>query len=278
MASSHAGHPALKRLNRSVGIHGMTSSVSALPSEARNFGQDAQKGHKGMARSRSDEERIRLYKITNCLSIKLIEIPRRAKFPTCSYCGEGNFWNVAWPTGLLLAQHFAASSERLRWQGKRVLVIGCGTGLEAVVLAQLGAVVSVLDHIPSALELVSRNCALNQIDALELICCCWRDVQKVQQLSTYDIILGSDILYDTSVVERIVLLLTIALKENGMIILGDPVRSVGSSLNAFIRTSTEAGFRMSSRWIHSRQNSMVEQVKLCTMRRSHITRNWYSKE
>jgi predicted nicotinamide N-methyase len=202
-----------------------------------------------MTRIRNDTEVVRTYTITGQLSVRLTEIPRRVQFPTCACCGDGNYWHVTWPTGVVLARYLAAPARQRTMVGKQVLVIGCGLGLEAIVLAKLGASVSILDHIPAALELVAHNCVRNQLDPVTLHPCCWRDARALRRLPTYEVVIGSDVLYDTVAARGVTRLLTTVLKPRGKAIVADPLRSFRTSAETFVRLMTTAEFRLTSQWI-----------------------------
>ncbi len=81
-----------------------------------------------MARIPRKREVVRTYAITDQLSVRLTEITRRAQFPTCPSCGEGDYWHVTWPTSVLLSRHVTAPSCARTWWGRQVLVIGGGAG------------------------------------------------------------------------------------------------------------------------------------------------------
>jgi predicted nicotinamide N-methyase len=204
-----------------------------------------------MKRSSVNTEVIRTYTITEQLSVRLTEIPRRRQFPTCACCGDGNYWHVTWPTGVLLAQYLAAPARQRTVTGKQVLVIGCGAGLEAVILAKLGAVVSVLDHIPAALELVQQNCLRNQLAPLTTHMCCWRDVHALRRLPQYEMVIGSDILYDVTAARGVHRLLRHVLPTPGTALIADPLRADARGVDTFLALMTGAGFARTARWMHA---------------------------
>src|SRR5262245_3847453 len=215
-----------------------------------------------MTRIHTNTEVVRTYQITNQLSINLTEIPRRVQFPTCAVCGDGNYWHVTWPTGVALARYLATPARQRTVAGKQVLVIGCGTGLEAIVLAKLGAVVSVLDHVPAALALVAQNCQRNQLEPVMFHTCCWRNARALRRLPAYEIIIGSDVLYDTVAARGVTRLLTTVLKPGGKALIADPVRSFRTGAEPFVRLVTTAGFRLTSRWIGRSASTRDGRTKL----------------
>ena len=137
------------------------------------------------------------YAITENLSVDLVEICNwRPDFPACEYCGDNEYWNIVWATGFAISQYLASSVAVERLQGKRVLVVGCGVGLESIVLAKLGAHVSALDHVSEALRLVEHNCELNGILPVDTLRVCLHDPKSIAQLGSYDVIVGGDVHYE----------------------------------------------------------------------------------
>lgn len=172
-----------------------------------------------------NKRQIYTYNITDNMSIQLVEIPILRYFPICTYCGEGNFWNRTWPAALALSRYLAQGFHLKRLRGCRALVIGSGSGLEGLILAKLGATVSFLDHIPDALQVVSQNCLFNEIEHFQTICCCWRDFDNIGNIGKYDLVIGSDVLYNPKEWGCIESLLKIALKTSGLALFSDPMRS-----------------------------------------------------
>src|SRR5262249_39836429 len=66
------------------------------------------------------------------------------------------YWATAWPSGRRLAEVLA--DERL--DGMRVLELGCGLGLAAVVAARRGADVTATDGVSDAVVFAAHNLAL----------------------------------------------------------------------------------------------------------------------
>lgn len=218
-----------------------------------------------MAQRHSETEVVCTYEITPQLSVRLREIPRRRQFPRCSSCGDGNYWHVTWPTAVLLARYLATPARQRTLTGRRVLVIGCGAGLEAMVLAKLGAVVSVLDHIPAALDLVARNCALNQLAPVTTHACCWRDTRALRRLPPYEVVIGSDVLYDTMAAYGVARLLTAAVQPKGTAIVADPVRTFSDGPDTFLRLMTQQEFQLTSRWVRAFAYERNRRAKVYTL-------------
>lgn len=213
-----------------------------------------------------------IYKVTDDLPIQVVELyrqsflNRRTSFPKCSYCGEDRFWNVTWPAALALARYLARKFSYERLNGCRALVFGCGVGLEGLVLAKLGAFVSFLDHIPDALQLVYRNCILNEIESFETICCCWRNLKDILKIGKYDLLVGSDVLYNPDEMIWIESLLTTTLKTDGIAFFADPGRS--NSVINFFSHLVKNGFRVKSLQANLRRASRNQRIRIYCVNRS----------
>jgi 2-polyprenyl-3-methyl-5-hydroxy-6-metoxy-1,4-benzoquinol methylase len=218
-----------------------------------------------MPKTCSYKETIRKYKITNELSIQLIEIPKISNFPKCVYCGEGECWNVSCETGLALSRYLAREFIDGRLNGLQALDLGCGVGLSGLVLAKLGATVSFLDHIPDALQVVHRNCMLNGVKSIETICCCWRNSKRLKKIGKYDILIGSDVLYNESTMFWIISFLTTNLKRNGIAIFADPMRY---GVMAFFRLLAKSSFQFQWHWIDSKLVPGNDRVRVYFVKRS----------
>jgi predicted nicotinamide N-methyase len=126
-------------------------------------------------------------------------------------------------------------------RGRRALVLGCGVGLESVVLAKLGAEVWALDHVPAALWLVRRNCRLNGLAPVHTRWWCWRDTTTRRRLGSFELVIGSDILYEPAGAEAIAAVLQTTLMPQGVALFADPGRE---GVGEF--------FRRQLRWLSSR--------------------------
>ena len=95
-----------------------------------------------------------------------------------------------WPAGLALAEamtHFPVA-------GKRILEVGCGTGLSSLVLQRRGADIIASDHHPLAAEFLLRNAQLNALPPIRYHDAQWQGPNPA--LGEFDMIIGSDVLYE----------------------------------------------------------------------------------
>lgn len=99
------------------------------------------------------------------------------------------FGNV-WPAGRLLAETMAHHDIA----GKRILEIGCGLGLASLVLRRRGADIVASDRHPLTEVFLAYNAALNAMDAVPYRRLNWD--QPNASLGLFDVIIGSDVLYE----------------------------------------------------------------------------------
>src|SRR3954467_2681440 len=97
-----------------------------------------------------------------------------------------------WPAAVALGHVLCARPELVR--GKRVLDLGSGLGLTALVAKKLGADVTASDFHPDMGELCAINAKLNQVE-LPFVSFDWRDESYQER---FDTLVGSDLLYDNT--------------------------------------------------------------------------------
>jgi len=100
------------------------------------------------------------------------------------------FWAVAWPAAAVLARFILENNDLVK--GKRVLDLGCGSGVSSIACAMAGAVhVRANDIDPFALEMASANAALNNVN-LELS---GVNLLSADEFCEADTVLAADMFY-----------------------------------------------------------------------------------
>ena len=210
------------------------------------------------------EESILPYRVTPQLVVRLIELRNvQPDFSRCPYCGANDYWHLAWPASLALSQYLASTYPAEWWREKQALVIGCGVGLECVVLSSLGAQVTALDHVPEALRLVQRNCELNTVPRVQEQCRCWLDESSVRQLGQYDVLVGADVLYEAVDGGWMYKLSAATLKTGGRAFFGDPRRE---GVEKFLEQLAAARFHVQAQhretaWMAGREEVDVYAIR-----------------
>jgi predicted nicotinamide N-methyase len=95
------------------------------------------------------------------------------------------YWAELWPAGLALSR---ALPERL--DGLRVVDLGCGLGVPALVAATRGADVTAVDWAADAIALLADNADRNGL-VLDLVQADWRSFT-----GAFDLVLAADLLYE----------------------------------------------------------------------------------
>ncbi len=150
----------------------------------------------------------------------------------CPYFGI--FWPAADALGTFLHEHpeFIGS--------KTVLELGAGLGFPSLVATHLGAQVVASDFHPDVAEYFLRNCRHSNLECTYQRLN-WRE--KEMDLGLFDVVMGSDILYESKHPREVALGLRRFLKPQGKIILSDPGRSY---LQSFLNAMKEEGFQEES--------------------------------
>lgn len=157
---------------------------------------------------------------------------------------------ILWPSGILLAELVS----KLRLDDKKILEIGCGIALASLVLKQQGFDVTASDYNPFAGELLRDNAALNQIDPPKFLKLSWQDDYHGE---LYDVIIGSDVLYEPGCSKEVARFLDSALKPQGVAIFVDPGRA---HVRKFETTLESAGFRCEVEWPTAGQKTRILRI------------------
>ncbi|MDR4501652.1 MAG: protein N-lysine methyltransferase family protein [Nitrospirales bacterium] len=132
------------------------------------------------------------------------------------------YWDRLWPSELALAEYLIHEHFPGNLTGKHVLEIGCGVGLAGVVAAQLGAFTTFSDMVPVVLEGVKETCRINQIRQFDTHTLDWSS--SISMPRKYDIVMGSEVFYDTKNLPGISNVLRSTLKSDGKAFFCDPNR------------------------------------------------------
>ncbi len=146
------------------------------------------------------------------------------------------YFGVLWEAGVGLSQHL----EKIDVKGKRVLEIGCGLALPSFLVTKKGGDIIATDFhsdVPLFLEL---NQKANDINFSYRVMNWRNEIERTKtDLGLFDLVIGSDILYESQHPMQVAKALIAFLKPKGKIILADPGRAY---IQKFITAMNELGY------------------------------------
>jgi predicted nicotinamide N-methyase len=129
-----------------------------------------------------------------------------------------SLFGVLWPAGRVLAEEMSV----FPLAGKSVLEIGCGLGLASLICKSRGADITASDYHPLAGEFLAHNTTLNHLNPIAFHQGDWGAVGS--SLGRFDLIIGSDILYERQHPEQVAAFLDSHANPTAEIVLTDPGR------------------------------------------------------
>ncbi|SMC38050.1 Predicted nicotinamide N-methyase [Desulfocicer vacuolatum DSM 3385] len=127
-------------------------------------------------------------------------------------------FGVVWDSGLVLS-HFLFD---FNIAGKRILEVGCGIGLASLLLNHRCADITATDYHPEAENFLLENIKLNQGKNIPFVRTGWEDEKS--DLGQFDLIIGSDLLYERDHAQILSLFINQHAKNNCEVIIVDPGR------------------------------------------------------
>lgn len=147
------------------------------------------------------------------------------------------FWWGITSAAVALARHIESHVES--FSGKRVIELGCGLGLAGITAGLAGANVLFTDYMPQALEFAEKNARLNRL-ANGTFRAQVLDWEYPADLPKFDVVLGTEIVYDYFFHGALIRLLQQIVRPQGAIFLADRKRLC---VSRFIGRMTASGFR-----------------------------------
>lgn len=132
---------------------------------------------------------------------------------------EPPYWMHLWPAAITLAR--AVAVDGLIGPGRRVIEIGCGLGLPALVAARRGATVVAVDWKIEPLRLLRRSATLNG-SGLFVVQLDWA---RAALRGSFDVCLLADVAYDAKDEAALVAALERVLAPHGVAWLADSVNT-----------------------------------------------------
>ena len=127
-------------------------------------------------------------------------------------------FGVVWPAARILAQTVCV----FEIGNKRVLEIGCGIALSSIVLHKMGVDITASDYHPLAQEFLDINVLNNHLLPIRFATGNWEIENPL--LGEYDLIIGSDILYEPAHAEFVSQFISLHSNNQVEVIIVDPNR------------------------------------------------------
>ena len=131
---------------------------------------------------------------------------------------EPPYWMHLWPGARALAARLGQWSSL---GGKRVLEVGCGMGLPALLAARCGARVVATDWQRAPLSMLAESARLNRCE-IGLVQMDWR---QVAVSGDFDLLLGADVAYDAAEEDALVAAFAARVVAGGTLLLADSVNT-----------------------------------------------------
>jgi len=129
-----------------------------------------------------------------------------------------SLFGIVWASGEILARIMSEYDIK----GKKILEVGCGIALASLLLKSREADITATDYHPEANNFLLENTKLNKYSKIPFIRTCWSE--KSENLAKFDIIIGSDILYESEHAELLANFINSHASPHCEIIIVDPGR------------------------------------------------------
>jgi predicted nicotinamide N-methyase len=133
------------------------------------------------------------------------------------------YWAEFWPSAYVLAQRVASEPAQMDGHRKRLLELGCGSGLVTVSALAAGFTVTAIDYYPEALDFVRLNAMRNRLPEPRSLVVDWR--QYPDNLADFDVVVAADVLYERDYCQLIAAAFKQSLRPGELGILTDPQRT-----------------------------------------------------
>ncbi|MEA9355478.1 methyltransferase domain-containing protein [Bacteriovorax sp. PP10] len=146
------------------------------------------------------------------------------------------YFGVMWEAGIGLSQFLT----REMCEGKKILEIGCGLALPSFIATRFGGNVIATDFHADVPLFLQENQEKNKIN-FEYQVMNWRnEIERTKtSLGLFDLVIGSDILYESQHADQVAEALIAFLKPGGKILLSDPGRAY---VQKFISAMQKLGY------------------------------------
>ena len=169
------------------------------------------------------------------------------------------YWIYLWESAIGLARHISETGETC--SEKYILEIGCGFGLAGIAACQAGAEVAFTDFEYDALLFAKHNAQQNGIDSAIFVQMDWN---APCFHGKFDVILGSDVVYEEQNWQPILCLLQSLLGDEGIALFSEPNRK---NADGFFRCIRKNGFAFEKSICSISLNQKTTSINIYTIKR-----------
>jgi predicted nicotinamide N-methyase len=144
-----------------------------------------------------------------------------------------------WPASQMLAK----AVKQIDIKNRRILELGCGLGLPSLVLHARGADVVASDRHPLSKPFLEYNAALNRLTPLTYLDLAWEDTTADNATGRFDVIIGSDILYEPNQAEMLADLVNRLATAKAKVLITCPGRGYRNRFSTLLKAS---GFQLTT--------------------------------
>lgn len=127
-------------------------------------------------------------------------------------------FDIVWPSSEALCRFLQTKDI----EGMRILEVGCGLALVSLYLKARGADITAMDIQPLTLDALTNNARLNRLKPLPFVNASWSEGSP--DLGEFDLVVGSDVLYEPQHIASLPGFLGNHVKANGEVVIVDPDR------------------------------------------------------
>ncbi len=158
---------------------------------------------------------------------------------------EFPMWAKFWEASVVLTQHMAGLPVDAH---RRILELGSGLGVAGIVSAVMGHCITLTERNPDALNFLQANAGINGCDQIAIH---YLDWFHPQLMGRFDLIVGSEIVYQDSVIEALGTLFKKHLRPHGRVVLAERVRTTETQF--YERMSSSFNIRVKKHTLRSRE-------------------------